>query len=162
MKSFERLVLAHLKDITGPLLDPLQFAYLQGKQISSTPNSPSSLYQPAPTCQWFSNFLTDRRQQIEEEFRRITLKPLQSTFLGKLDQYTPKLLSWYRRKVGATGKKLDETLDLLNEAWPLAPPWSQAWGWGLQAAPSAWWPGLCPRDPAGLSPKWRKRGPAFQ
>ncbi|KAI3360357.1 hypothetical protein L3Q82_014669 [Scortum barcoo] len=33
-----------------------------------------------------------------------------------------------------------------------APPWSQAWGWGSQA--SAWWPGLCPRDPAGLSPKW--------
>ncbi|KAI3368296.1 hypothetical protein L3Q82_008008 [Scortum barcoo] len=27
MKSFERLVLAHLKDITGPLLDTLQFAY---------------------------------------------------------------------------------------------------------------------------------------
>ncbi|KAI3370530.1 hypothetical protein L3Q82_025297 [Scortum barcoo] len=27
MKSFERLVLAHLKNITGPLLDPLQFAY---------------------------------------------------------------------------------------------------------------------------------------
>ncbi len=26
MKSFEKLVLAHLKDITGPLLDPLQFA----------------------------------------------------------------------------------------------------------------------------------------
>ncbi|KAI3351865.1 hypothetical protein L3Q82_020695 [Scortum barcoo] len=33
-----------------------------------------------------------------------------------------------------------------------APPWSQAWGWGSQA--SAWWPGLCPRDPAGLSLKW--------
>ncbi len=27
MKSFEKLVLAHLKDITGPWLDPLQFAY---------------------------------------------------------------------------------------------------------------------------------------
>ncbi|KAK3562235.1 hypothetical protein QTP86_031161, partial [Hemibagrus guttatus] len=27
MKSFERLVLAYLKNITGPLLDPLQFAY---------------------------------------------------------------------------------------------------------------------------------------
>ncbi|XP_067305210.1 uncharacterized protein [Pseudorasbora parva] len=53
--------------------------------------------------------------QIEEEFRRITLKPLQSTFLGKLDQYTPKLLSLYRRKGGAVGKKLDETLDILNE-----------------------------------------------
>lgn len=54
--------------------------------------------------------------QIEEEFRRITLKPLQSTFLGKLDQYTPKLLSLYRRKGWAVGKKLDETLDMLNEA----------------------------------------------
>ncbi|XP_076581854.1 uncharacterized protein LOC143317730 [Chaetodon auriga] len=27
MKSFERLVLSHLRDITDPLLDPLQFAY---------------------------------------------------------------------------------------------------------------------------------------
>ncbi|XP_061612198.1 galactokinase isoform X1 [Phyllopteryx taeniolatus] len=27
MKSFERLVLDHLKSVTGPLLDPLQFAY---------------------------------------------------------------------------------------------------------------------------------------
>nr|XP_046231812.1 uncharacterized protein LOC124052008 [Scatophagus argus] len=53
--------------------------------------------------------------QIEEEFRRITLKPLLSTFLGKLDQYTPQLLSLYRRKGGAVGKKLDETLDMLNE-----------------------------------------------
>ncbi|KAL0194637.1 hypothetical protein M9458_008209, partial [Cirrhinus mrigala] len=26
MKSFEKLVLAYLKNITGPLLDPLQFA----------------------------------------------------------------------------------------------------------------------------------------
>ncbi|KAI3369266.1 hypothetical protein L3Q82_007517 [Scortum barcoo] len=39
-----------------------------------------------------------------------------------------------------------------------APPWSQAWGLGLMQA-SAWWPGLCPRDPAGLSPKWRRGGP---
>lgn len=54
--------------------------------------------------------------QIEEEFRRVTLKPLQSTFLGKLDQYTSKLLSLYRRNGGAVGKKLDETLDVLNEA----------------------------------------------
>lgn len=45
--------------------------------------------------------------QIEEELRRTTLKPLQSTFLGKLDQYTPK---------GAVGKKPDETLAVLNEA----------------------------------------------
>ncbi|XP_052458835.1 uncharacterized protein LOC128017467 [Carassius gibelio] len=54
--------------------------------------------------------------QIEEEFRRITLKPLQSTFFGKLDEYTPKLLRLYRRKGGAVGKKLDETLEIMNEA----------------------------------------------
>lgn len=53
--------------------------------------------------------------KIEDEFCRITLKPLQSTFLGKLDQYTPRLLSLYRRKGGAVGKKLDDTLDTLNE-----------------------------------------------
>ncbi|XP_053303602.1 uncharacterized protein LOC128462296 [Pleuronectes platessa] len=53
--------------------------------------------------------------QVEEEFRRITLKPLQSTFLGKLDQYTPQLLSLFRRKGGAVGRKLDETLDMLNK-----------------------------------------------
>ncbi|KAG5281684.1 hypothetical protein AALO_G00047640 [Alosa alosa] len=42
------------------------------------------------------------------------LKLLQSTFLGKLDEveHTPKLLSLYRRKGGAIGKKLDETLDM--------------------------------------------------
>ncbi|KAK3541768.1 hypothetical protein QTP86_003515 [Hemibagrus guttatus] len=32
MKSFERLVLAYLKDITGPLLDPHQFAYRANRQ----------------------------------------------------------------------------------------------------------------------------------
>ncbi|CAM4575413.1 unnamed protein product [Leuciscus chuanchicus] len=53
---------------------------------------------------------------IEEEFRRITLKPLQSTFFGKLDEYTPKLLRLYRRTGGAVGKKLDETLEIMNEA----------------------------------------------
>ncbi|KAI3355997.1 hypothetical protein L3Q82_017268, partial [Scortum barcoo] len=105
MKSFERLVLAHLKDITGPLLDPLQFAY-RGKQgqwmMQSTWDCTTScntlthqglmqgsclwtsvefsafntiipdilhsklsqLTVPAPTCQWISNFLTDRRQQV--------------------------------------------------------------------------------------------------
>ncbi|KAK3571123.1 hypothetical protein QTP86_001911 [Hemibagrus guttatus] len=34
MKSFERLVLAYLKNITGPLLDPLQFAYRANRSIN--------------------------------------------------------------------------------------------------------------------------------
>ena len=35
-----------------------------------------------------------------------------------------------------------------------APLWSQAWDWGSQVG--AWWPGLCPQDPARHSPKERR------
>ncbi len=38
MKSFEKLVLAHLKDITGPLLDPLQFAYRGNRSVDDAVN----------------------------------------------------------------------------------------------------------------------------
>ncbi len=38
MKSFERLVLAHLKDFTGPLLDPLQFAYQANRSVDDAVN----------------------------------------------------------------------------------------------------------------------------
>ncbi|MCI4377047.1 hypothetical protein PGIGA_G00199020 [Pangasianodon gigas] len=38
MKSFERLVLAYLKDITGPLLDPLQFAYRAKRSVDDAVN----------------------------------------------------------------------------------------------------------------------------
>ncbi len=38
MKSFERLVLAHLKDITGPLQDPLQFAYRANRSVDDAVN----------------------------------------------------------------------------------------------------------------------------
>ncbi|KAK3548630.1 hypothetical protein QTP70_015943, partial [Hemibagrus guttatus] len=38
MKSFERLVLAYLKNITGPLLDPLQFAYRANKSMDDAVN----------------------------------------------------------------------------------------------------------------------------
>ncbi len=40
MKSFERLFLAYLKlkDITGPLLDPLQFAYRANRSVDDAVN----------------------------------------------------------------------------------------------------------------------------
>ncbi len=38
MKSFERLVLAHLKDSTGTLLDPLQFAYRANRSVDDAVN----------------------------------------------------------------------------------------------------------------------------
>ncbi|KAI4905602.1 hypothetical protein NFI96_006894 [Prochilodus magdalenae] len=38
MKTFESLVLSHLKDITNPLLDPLQFAYRANRSVDDTVN----------------------------------------------------------------------------------------------------------------------------
>ncbi len=38
MKSLERLVLAYLKDITRPLLDPLQFAYRENRSVDDAVN----------------------------------------------------------------------------------------------------------------------------
>ncbi len=38
MKSFEKLVLAHLKDITGPSLDPLQIAYRANRSVDNAVN----------------------------------------------------------------------------------------------------------------------------
>ncbi len=38
MKSFEKLVLVHLKDITRPSLDPLQFAYKANRSVDDAVN----------------------------------------------------------------------------------------------------------------------------
>ena len=38
MKSFERLVLSHLKEITDPFLDPLQFAYRANRSVDDAVN----------------------------------------------------------------------------------------------------------------------------
>ncbi|KAI3363805.1 hypothetical protein L3Q82_001412 [Scortum barcoo] len=44
----------------------------------------------------------------------------------------------------------------IREAFKGPHPGARPGVWGSQA--SAWWPGLCPRDPAGLSPKCSLRG----
>ncbi|XP_061143269.1 uncharacterized protein LOC133159889 [Syngnathus typhle] len=84
MKSFERLVLNHLKDVTGPLLDLLPFAYRANRSVDDAVNmglhyilhrldtiAPDILQQkliqlavPASTCQWITSFLTNRRQRV--------------------------------------------------------------------------------------------------
>ncbi len=38
MKSFGKLFLSYLKDITGPLLDPLQFAYRANRSMGDVVN----------------------------------------------------------------------------------------------------------------------------
>ncbi len=62
IKSLERLVLAHLKDITGPLLDPLPFAYWANRSVDDAVNM-GLLYilqhfdSPGThTCLWTSPF----------------------------------------------------------------------------------------------------------
>ncbi|KAL0173244.1 hypothetical protein M9458_033555, partial [Cirrhinus mrigala] len=81
MKSFEKLVLAYLKDITGPLLDPLQFAYranrdlcedpvcglqfgLQHHYSFTPPHQTKPTFCPTSICQWITSFLTDRQQLV--------------------------------------------------------------------------------------------------
>jgi len=38
MKLFEKLVLAYMKDIAGPLLDPLQFVYRVNRSVDDAVN----------------------------------------------------------------------------------------------------------------------------
>ncbi|KAF7645104.1 hypothetical protein LDENG_00210010 [Lucifuga dentata] len=48
MKSFERLVLSHLKATTDPLLDPLQFTYRANRSVDGCCQHGSPLHPPAP------------------------------------------------------------------------------------------------------------------
>lgn len=51
--------------------------------------------------------------QIEEEFQRITTIRLQAKFMEKLDLYTPKLLTMFKKKGGAAGEEISKNMDLL-------------------------------------------------
>ncbi|KAL0185403.1 hypothetical protein M9458_021100, partial [Cirrhinus mrigala] len=70
MKSLEKLVLAYLKDITGPLLDPLQFAYRANSSAFNTiiptllQTKLNQLSVPSSISQWITSFLTDRQQLV--------------------------------------------------------------------------------------------------
>ncbi len=88
MKSIEKLVLGYLKDITGPLLDPLNMGLhyiLQHLDKSGTyvrilfvdfssafntiiptllQTKLTQLSVPSSICQWITSFLTDRQQLV--------------------------------------------------------------------------------------------------
>ncbi|KAK0131259.1 Sterile alpha motif domain-containing protein 3 [Merluccius polli] len=51
--------------------------------------------------------------QINEEFRRLTTKPLEPKFMLMLDQYTPKLLGLFQSKGGAVGERLKANMSAL-------------------------------------------------
>ena len=53
--------------------------------------------------------------QIKEEFRRITTIPLERTFMHKLDEHTPKLITLMKAKGGAVGIKMRPLLDRLSQ-----------------------------------------------
>ncbi|KAK3521223.1 hypothetical protein QTP70_001045 [Hemibagrus guttatus] len=149
MKSFERLVLAYLKDITGPLLDPHQFDYQANRSVDDAVNMGmhyimqyldrpgnfarilfvdycsafntiiSDLLQtklmeisvPTPICQWITNFLTDKQQQVR---------------LGKLTSgsltistgaHLPTLQELYTSRMEKCASRI--TLDPIHPAHPL-------------------------------------------
>ncbi|KAE8299862.1 hypothetical protein D5F01_LYC02280 [Larimichthys crocea] len=56
-----------------------------------------------------------RVEAIKEEFRRITTIPLEQTFMHKLDEYTPKLITLMKAKGGAVGNKMRPHLDRLSQ-----------------------------------------------
>jgi hypothetical protein len=51
--------------------------------------------------------------QIKEDFRRITTVALESTFIQKLDEYTPKLLDLFKTKGGAVKEDKQKILEVL-------------------------------------------------
>lgn len=51
--------------------------------------------------------------QINDEFQRLTTKPLDPKFMSMLDQYTPKLLGLFQSKGGAVGERLQATMSVL-------------------------------------------------
>ncbi|KAK3567676.1 hypothetical protein QTP86_020607, partial [Hemibagrus guttatus] len=67
MKSFERLVLAYLKNITGPpavCLPSKQFG-LQHHIPTLLQTKLTQLFVPSSICQWITSFLTDRHQLVK-------------------------------------------------------------------------------------------------
>lgn len=101
-----------LTELTHPVQHPLQklkSSYQCSFMVNFSTSCSVSL--PLHLCNYFLSISRDvslthswSLSQIEEEFHEITLKPLQSKFLGKLDQYMPMLMSLYRRKGEALGK----------------------------------------------------------
>ncbi|XP_035863592.1 uncharacterized protein LOC116045721 [Sander lucioperca] len=61
---------------------------------------------------WPALFL---REQICEEFFRVTTKDLLGTFRAALDEYCPRLLKLYRARRGACGQDMENLLDRLDE-----------------------------------------------
>uniref|UniRef100_A0A8D0CNF9 Uncharacterized protein n=1 Tax=Sander lucioperca TaxID=283035 RepID=A0A8D0CNF9_SANLU len=61
---------------------------------------------------WPALFL---REQICEEFFRVTTKDLLGTFRAALDEYCPRLLKLYRARRGACGQDMENLLDKLDE-----------------------------------------------
>ncbi|XP_076020564.1 uncharacterized protein LOC143011539 [Genypterus blacodes] len=51
--------------------------------------------------------------QINEEFKRITIVSLESTFMAKLDHCTPKLMDVVSSRGGATGMRIRQIKDML-------------------------------------------------
>ncbi|KAJ7996463.1 hypothetical protein DPEC_G00237330 [Dallia pectoralis] len=54
--------------------------------------------------------------QINAEFQRTTTKHLEPKFMSALDRHTPKLLTLFRAKGGALGRRLGMIIELLEDS----------------------------------------------
>ncbi|XP_071316049.1 uncharacterized protein [Trachinotus anak] len=64
-------------------------------------------------ARWPALFHVD---EINAEFQRITMLPLESTFMSQLDNLSPQLTSVFQKKRGVSGQKLAKHLKILQEA----------------------------------------------
>ncbi|KAK3514156.1 hypothetical protein QTP70_005087 [Hemibagrus guttatus] len=149
LNDYRPVTLTYLKDITGPLLDPHQFAYRANRSVDDAVNmgmhyilqhldrpgnyarilfvDVSSAFNtiipdllqtklmkisvPTPICQWITNFLTDRQQQVR--FGKLTPGSLTiSTGAPQGCVLSPLLFSLYTNDCTAT----DPSVKLLKFA----------------------------------------------
>ncbi|KAK3525817.1 hypothetical protein QTP70_010310 [Hemibagrus guttatus] len=74
MKSFERLVLSYLKDITDPLLDPLQFIYRANKSVDDAVNMALHFILQHPDS-------SGSYAKITDDYHPVSLTPIVIKFL---------------------------------------------------------------------------------
>ncbi|KAL7845982.1 hypothetical protein AOLI_G00241740 [Acnodon oligacanthus] len=100
---------------TSPLLSSVQLANTITYYGTRDPGSFSGYYDWEQSIKYkMANYRTKLRgfgvPELQDEFRRITTVHLESKFMSKLDEYTPKLLVLFHSKGGALGLRLQAIL----------------------------------------------------
>ncbi|KAL7846000.1 hypothetical protein AOLI_G00241920 [Acnodon oligacanthus] len=106
---------------TSPLLSSVQLANTITYYGTRDPGSFSGYYDWEQSIKYkMANYRTKLRgfgvPELQDEFRRITTVHLESKFMSKLDEYTPKLLVLFHSKGEALGLRLQAILLKFQDA----------------------------------------------